>query len=321
MRLHKKWSGPLRRVELDPEPPVKSGRPAPAFRLSRSEPKSAAGHAHGPSDSGTRRFSIGSKDRRVQHLRCRPTPDFILAKPPRRRERTACRSCGELTRREMTLSTVRWGHSFLFSPAAKCVCAISSPGVASIGASHNRGNSALGSGARSNRRFVRWSRRACQIRGRRVPAPTGRGAAPICRGPALGGGHRTLVGGAVLPLRANDTTRPIAGPIVCTRRGSGRPPRWIRRAATEPRPQTGAPLIFLRRVARSLVYVACPGLSCQERVFHQPHLMRISFSPPSPAIGGNEEFTRRYPGGQMTAQARAIRIRNGSPTPLSGRAA
>ena len=40
---------------------------------------SAAGHAHGPSDSGTRRFSIGSKDRRVQHLRCRPTPEFILA--------------------------------------------------------------------------------------------------------------------------------------------------------------------------------------------------------------------------------------------------
>ena len=62
----KKWSGPLRRVELDPEPPVKSGRPAPTFRLSRCEPKSAAGHAHGPSDSGTRRFSIGSKDRRVQ---------------------------------------------------------------------------------------------------------------------------------------------------------------------------------------------------------------------------------------------------------------
>src|ERR1700693_402027 len=80
--LHKKWSGPLRRVKLDPEPPVKSGRPAPAFRLSRSEPKSAAGHAHGSSDSGTRRFSIGSKDRRFQHLRCRPTPDFILAKPP-----------------------------------------------------------------------------------------------------------------------------------------------------------------------------------------------------------------------------------------------
>ena len=79
----KKWSGPLRRAELDPEPPVKSGRPAPAFRLSRSEPKSAAGHAHGPSDSGTRRFSIGSKDRRVQHLRCRPTPNYILANPIR----------------------------------------------------------------------------------------------------------------------------------------------------------------------------------------------------------------------------------------------
>src|SRR6266436_7106212 len=75
----KKWSGPLSRVELDPEPPVKSGRPAPAFRLSRSEPKSAAGHAHGPSDSGTRGSSIGSKDRRVHHLHCRPTPNFILA--------------------------------------------------------------------------------------------------------------------------------------------------------------------------------------------------------------------------------------------------
>jgi len=79
----KKWSGPLRRVELDPEPPVKSGRPAPAFRLSLGEPKSAVGHAHGPSDSGTRRFSIGSKDRRVQHLRCRPTPNYILANPIR----------------------------------------------------------------------------------------------------------------------------------------------------------------------------------------------------------------------------------------------
>ena len=204
--FHKKWSGPLRRAELDPEPPVKSGRPAPAFRLSRSEPKSAAGHAHGPSDSGTRRFSIGSKDRRVQHLRCRPTPDFILAKPPRRRERTARRSCGGLNPCDIALNSVRCAGFFFLSLAAKCVCAISILGAASVGVSHNRGNSALGSGARSDGRCVRWSRRACQIRGRMVPAPTSWGAAPICREPASGGDLPSLGGGAVLPLRANDAT-------------------------------------------------------------------------------------------------------------------
>jgi hypothetical protein len=177
--LHKKWSGPLRRVKLDPEPPVKSGRPAPAFRLSRSEPKSAAGHAHGSSDSGTRRFSIGSKDRRFQHLRCRPTPDFILAKPHPRRRRTAGESCAGHTPFGMTLSRITYEQSFSFSSAAKCVCAISTLGVASIGASRNRGNSGLGSGARSGRRCVRWSKRACRIHGLTVPAPTGWGGGPV----------------------------------------------------------------------------------------------------------------------------------------------
>jgi hypothetical protein len=145
--------------------------------------------------------------------------------------------------------------------AARCVCAISSPGVASIGASHNRGNSALGSGARSGRRCVRWSRRACRSHGLMVPAPTGWGVAPIFHEPASDAGLRSLGGGAVLPLRANDTTWPTAGPIVCRRPVSGRPPRWIRRASIEPPRQTGAPLTFLRRAAYSPNDVACSNLS------------------------------------------------------------
>jgi hypothetical protein len=79
----------------------------------------------------------------------------------------------------MTLSTVTCGQTFSFSWAARCVCAISTLGVASIGASRNRGNSALGSGARSDQRCVQWSRRACRIHGRTAPAPTGWGVAPV----------------------------------------------------------------------------------------------------------------------------------------------
>jgi hypothetical protein len=260
VRFHKKWSGPLRRAELDPEPPVKSGRPAPAFRLSRREPKSAAGHAHGPSDSGTRGSSIGSKDRRCRHLRCRPTPDFILAKPHQQRGRTARKSCGGHTPCVMRLSTVRCGHSFLFPPEATCVYATSSLREASSGASRNLGNSALGNGARSNRRCVRWSRRACRIHGLTGPAPAGWGVALICHELASDVGHGSLGGGAAHPLRANDTTQPIAGPIVCTRPGIVRPLPWIRHTSSEPRPQTDAPLVFLRRAAYSLVGVACSGL-------------------------------------------------------------
>jgi hypothetical protein len=239
---HKKWSGPLRRVELDPEPPVKSGRPAPAFRLSRREPKSAAGHAHGPSDPGTRRFSIGSKDRRVQHLRCRPTPNFILAKTPQRRGRTAGKSCGSHTPRVMRLSAAKCGHSFLFPQEAKYVYATSSPSAASIGVSRNRGNNALGNGARSDRRCVQWSRRACRIHGLKALAPEGWGVAPVFHELASDGGLRFLVGGAVLPLRAGDTTQPIAGPIVCKRRMIEPPPPWIRRALPGRRPRFAGPL-------------------------------------------------------------------------------
>src|SRR6202521_2765563 len=100
-----------------------------------------------------------------------------------------------------------------------------------------------------------------------VPAPIGRGAAPIYREPASGGDLRSLVGGVTLPLRANDATWPIAGPTVCRRRGSGRLPRWIRRASNEPRQQTGAPPIYLRRAAHSLVGVACSSAPSGDQFF------------------------------------------------------
>ncbi len=243
-------------MELDPEPPVKSGRPAPAFRLSRSEPKSAAGHAHGPSDSGTRRFSIGSKDRRVQHLRCRPTPEFILAKPPRRRGRTTRTSCAALIPSGIKLRHARRVHSFIPPRAARCVCATSSQAAASTGVSRNRGNSAPGIGARSGRRFAQWSRRACRTHGRRVPARASWGVPLICLEAVSDAVHQSLGGCAALPLHANGAMQPIAGPIVCRRPASGRPKRWIHRASVAPRPKTGAPPAFLRRGAYSLAGVA-----------------------------------------------------------------
>jgi hypothetical protein len=43
--------------------------------------------------------------------------------------------------------------------------------------------------------------------------------------------------------------------------------KWIRRAATEPRLRTVAPLTFLRRAAYIPMGVACLSTSRQERIF------------------------------------------------------
>jgi hypothetical protein len=146
----KNGAGPLRRVELDPEPPVKSGRPAPAFRLSLGEPKSAAGHAHGPSDSGTRRFSIGSKDRRVHHLRCRPTPNYILAKLRLRCGGSAWKNCGYHTLHHLSFGTFSCGCFLFFPWPTTYVYAIANLILAASDVSRNRWNIALGSAARSS---------------------------------------------------------------------------------------------------------------------------------------------------------------------------
>ena len=208
MRFHKKWSGPLRRVELDPEPPVKSGRPAPAFRLSRSEPKSAAGHAHGPSDSGTRRFSIGSKDRRVQHLRCRPTPDFILAKPPRRRGRTARTSCaGAHSVGIKAECHARRRHSSIpLAGSQVCLCHLQ-PSRASIVLHVIAGIAHPEAAPDQARRCALWSRRACRIHGRQGPCASSWGVAPVFRETVSDAGLRSLGGGAALPPHANGAMR------------------------------------------------------------------------------------------------------------------
>jgi hypothetical protein len=148
------------------------------------------------------------------------------------------------------------------SQAAKCVYATSSRGAASIGVSHSRGNNAPGSGARSDGRCVRWSRRAYRIRGRTAPAPASSEGAPICRGPVLDAGHRSLGVGAALPLRACDTKQPIAGPIVCRRRAIVRPPPWIRRAIAGQRQRFDGPLTWLRRAVHIpgvLAWTSLPG--------------------------------------------------------------
>src|SRR6202022_1011099 len=67
-------------------------------------------------------------------------------------------------------------------------------------------------------------------------------------GAALGG-PRTSGGGAALPLRASGSYGPIVGPTECTRPGNGRLLRWIRRAATGPRPRFGGPPTWLRHAA------------------------------------------------------------------------
>jgi hypothetical protein len=161
----------------------------------------------------------------------------------------------------VTLGTFRFVHSFLLSLAARYVCATASPDEASIGASHNRGSSGPGSGARSDWKCVQWSRRVCQIREPTAPEQAGRGAALICRELASGEGHRFLGGGAGLPPLASDATWPTAGPIVCRRPGSVRSPPWIRHASSVRRPQIVAPPTFSRRAAYSLVAVAYPSAS------------------------------------------------------------
>ena len=162
--------------------------------------------------------------------------------------------------------SVMGAHSCRVSQEAMYACATSIPGRATIGALHNRGNSALESDARSGRRFVRWSILACQIHGPTARAIAGRGAAPIFRVPTLVVDHLSLGGGAALPLHSGDTTRPIAVQIVCKHCRSVRSRPWIRRASSELSPQTGASPTFSRRAAYSLMGVACSSPSWSERV-------------------------------------------------------
>jgi hypothetical protein len=159
----------------------------------------------------------------------------------------------------------RFGDPFPLLRVATCVCAIASPSVAADGG-HDRGNSALGTGARSVQQSVPRSRRACQTHGPLVLAPKGREAAQVFR-EEVWGGLRLSDAGAVLPLHASDATVPIAERIVWTRLGSGRPLKWTRLAATEPWRQTGEPPTFLRRAAYIPMDVASLSTSRQERIF------------------------------------------------------
>ena len=141
-----------------------------------------------------------------------------------------------------TETAVRCGDSFPLWRAPRCVCATSSPGVAADGA-HDRGNSALGNGARSVLRFVRRSRRAYQIHGLPVLAPKGWEDARVFRG-AVWDGLRFSDAGAALPLHARDAIGPIAGRTVWRRPGNEQLPTWIRRTAIDQRPQPGESLTF-----------------------------------------------------------------------------
>src|SRR5580693_8570774 len=99
---------------------------------------------------------------------------------------------------------VRYAHYGFAPPAAKCACATSSPVEASIEVLRSRGSSALENVARSNRRFVRWSRQACRIRGLTVLQQEGRRAAPVFHGSASDVGLQISRGGAAPRLRASD---------------------------------------------------------------------------------------------------------------------
>src|SRR5260370_36808520 len=102
----------------------------------------------------------------------------------------------------------RCGNPFPLWWAGRCVCAIASLGLAADGA-HDRGNNALGTGARSVLRFVRRSKRAYRIHGLPVLAPTGWEAAQVFR-EAVWDGPRFSDGGAALPRHAIDATGPVA---------------------------------------------------------------------------------------------------------------
>jgi hypothetical protein len=154
-----------------------------------------------------------------------------------------------------SVSFVTCVHACASLPAATCACAISTSAAAGGCVSHDRGNSALGSGARSERRRAPWSRRVCRIRAQRVPAPIARGAASIWREITLAGDRLFSDGGAVRRRRPSGASAPIAERIGWTHRKNGRHPPWIRRVAAGPRQQTGALLTFLRRGAYS------PGVS------------------------------------------------------------
>ena len=156
-------------------------------------------------------------------------------------------------------ASFRHVHSLRFSPAARCVCATSSPAAASTCASHNRGNSALGNGARSGGRCVQWSTRACRIHARTVLAPAGWAAAPVFHASQLRAWTPPVFEPQAQSFFSmpNGARRPIAAPIVCRRPASVRPLPSIRPDSSAPPPRTGAPPTFLRRAAHSLVALSC----------------------------------------------------------------
>src|SRR3977135_3177402 len=156
-------------------------------------------------------------------------------------DRSMVGNCGQNALSVATTETaVRCGDSFPLWRTPRCVCASSSPGLTADGA-HDRGNSALGTGARSDRRSVPRSKRGYQIHGLPVLAPKGREGARVFR-EAAWDGHRFSDAGEALPLHASDAIGPIAGRTVWTRPGNEQLPKWIRRDAIGPWPQTGESL-------------------------------------------------------------------------------
>jgi hypothetical protein len=202
-----------------------------------------------------------------KHLRCRPTPAFILANL-NARKRKARRRVSELTvvgwrklragLRKLSGSQLKMfpERSLLGNaPAATCAYATSNPTLEVTCDLRGPVNSARGSGARSIRRRVPWSIRACHNRALTVPQQEGRSAAPIFHGSASEAGLPISRGGADPRPRATGAATPSAAPIECTRPVSGQPQRWIPLAAAVQSQRTGGPPIFLRHAA----YI--PGVS------------------------------------------------------------
>ncbi len=155
-----------------------------------------------------------------------------------------------------------------------CVRAISSPSVAVAGV-HDRGNSALGNGARLEERCVPRSTRAFQIHWRSVLAPTSREGEPVFHERVLDVA-RTSVCTAALSLLLSDSIGPIFEPTGCALPGNVRRLIWIRRAAPGPRPRFGALLTFLRRAAYIPNDVACSNSPGGSQFFARKRRLRTA---------------------------------------------